>query len=247
MNYYFNGDKAALESLIAQAVRKALNVDSRPAAAPPTPAKVLSPAPILTAVCCSDCLNQPVKDQLKLIEEKQIKIQIEEAEEWDDSVDLIQLISAPQITLFPALSENAIAKMANGIFDEPLSRLLLEAIQQAKPFYAIAPEVSAELRKNSPTLFRLRQSHRQKLEQFGVRWITQNDISKVLLSALPKSTFTIASTPRTSGQKQLITASDIETAARAGKRKLQLPYKSIITPLARDRARDLDVVIELKG
>jgi ethanolamine utilization protein len=247
MNYFFNGDREALETLIAQAVRNALNNEPRPTTAPEVPAKVLSPAPILVAVCCSDCLSQPVKDELKTVEDKQIKIQIEEADEWNDSVNLSQLITTPQVIFFPALSENSIAKIANGIFEEPLSRLLLEAIQHAKPFYVIAPEVSIDLRKNSPTLFRLRQSHRQKLEQFGVRWITQKDISKVLLSSLSKSTFTDISPVHTSAQKKLITATDIENAARDGKHKLQLPYRSIITPLARDRAKELNVVIELKG
>jgi len=247
MNYFFNGDKEALERLITQAVRRALGDEPRPAAAPETAPKVLLSAPILIAVCCSDCLNQSIKDELKIIEEKQIKIHIEEADEWDDSVDLSELITTPQVILFPALSENVIAKAANGIFDEPLSRLLLEAIEQSKPFYAIAPEVNGNLRQNSPTLFRLHQSYRQKLESFGVRWITQKDISKVLLSALPKSTFTNISPVQNIAQKQLITATDIETAVREGKRKIQLPYRSIITPLARDRAKDLGVVIEWKG
>jgi hypothetical protein len=93
----------------------------------------------------------------------------------------------------------------------------------------------------------LRQTHRQKIEQFGVRLIAQKDISKVLLSALPKSTFKDAPPQIHSGNKQLLTANDIEKAAKEGKRKLQVPYRSIITPLAKDRAKDLNIVIELKG
>jgi hypothetical protein len=45
----------------------------------------------------------------------------------------------------------------------------------------------------------------------------------------------------------LLTADDIEKAAKEGSSKIQVPYRSIITPLAKDRAKDLNVVIELKG
>lgn len=247
MDYIFNGTKESLETLIAQAVRKALGGELRQIVAPEVPPKVLSPAPVLVAVCCSDCLNESVQHELNIIAESQIKIQIEEADEWDDSVDLSSLIATPQIILFPALSENIIAKAANGIFDEPLSKLLLEVIRQSKPFYAIAPETDIDLRKNSPVLFRLSQQYRQKLAQFGLRWITQKDISKVLLSALPKSTFKDITTANHNTQKKLLTAPEIEQAARNGQHKLQLPYRCIITPLARDRAKELNVVIKLKG
>lgn len=251
MEYFFDGSSEALEMLISQAVKAALNNDTpKPKEPQIAPEKVLSPTPlasILVAVCCSDCLTDDVKTNLQKIEEKLIKIQIEEADELEESAIISDLITPHQITFFPALSENVIAKAASGIFDEPLSRLLLQAIEQGKPIIAIAPATSPDLRKNSPALFRLRQTHRQKLEQFGVRWITQKDISKVLLSALPKSTFNDAPPQIHSGNKQLLTAEDIEKAAKAGKSKLQLPYRSIITPLARDRARDLNVLIELKG
>ncbi len=253
MDYFFDGTKEALEKLIAQAVQAALSkreivtTDKADAAALSARAPYPSSAPIIVAVCCSDCLTQPIQDELKIIEEKQIKIQIEEADEWDDSVELQHLVSTSQVILFPALSENVIAKMANGIFEEPLSRLLLEAIKQSKPFYTIAPEADIALRKNSPALFRLQQTNRQKLDQFGVRWIERKDIAKVLLSALPKSTFKDIPSKVSRGEKQLITAQDIEKAAKEGQRKLQLPYRSIITPLAKDRAKELNIILELKG
>ena len=251
MNYFFDGSSDALEKLISQAVNSVLNSDApKPKTPKDTSAKVLSPTPlasILVAVCCSDCLTDDIRNELGKIEEQQIKIQIEEADELDESAILSDLIAPHQVTFFPALSENVVAKAASGIFDEPLARLLLQAIEQGKPIIAITPEIGSDLRKNSPALFRLRQTHRQKLEQFGVRLIAQKDISKVLLSALPKSTFKDAPPQIHSGNKQLLTADDIEKAAKEGKSKLQVPYRSIITPLAKDRARDLNVVIELKG
>lgn len=251
MNYFFDGSSEDLEKLISQAVNSALNsVAPKPKTPEINPIKVLSPTPlasILVAVCCSDCLTDDVRNELQKVEEQQIKIQIEEADELDEAVILADLIAPHQLTFFPALSENVIAKAASGIFDEPLARLLLKAIEHGKPIIAIAPEISSGLRKNSPALFRLRQTHRQKIEQFGVRLIEQKDISKVLLSALPKSTFKDAAPQIHSGNKQLLTAQDIEKAAKEGKSKLVVPYRSIITPLAKDRARDLNVSIELKG
>jgi hypothetical protein len=251
MDYFFDGSSDALEKLISQAVNSVLNSNApNPDARKITPAKVLSPAPlasILVAVCCSDCLTEGIQNELRKIEEQRIKIQIEEADELGESAILNDLIALYQLTFFPALSENVIAKAAAGIFDEPLSRLLLQAIEQGKPIIAIAPEISSDLRKNSPALFRLRQTHRQKLEQFGIRWIEQIDIEKVLLSALPKSTFKDVTPPVRAGNKQLLTAQDIEKAAKEGKSKMQVPYRSIITPLAKDRAKDLNIVIELKG
>lgn len=258
MDYFFDGSKEALETLIAQAVSAAL--DSRqpkPEANIPTSqlpeneaSKTSESTPgasLLVAVCCSDCLNEATQKELKQIEQQQIKIQIEEADELDDSVDLTSLITPYPVTFFPALSENSIAKIATGIFDEPLPRLLLEAIEQGKPLFAVAPQACARIKKNSPALFRLRQSHRQKLEQFGIRWIEQKDISKVLLGALPKNTADNTPAPHSNSQKKLITAQDVEQAARQGLQKLQLPYRCIITPLAKDRAKELKVVIELKG
>jgi len=251
MNYFFDGSPDALEQLISQMVNSVLNSGApKPKTPEIIPAKVLSPTPlasILVAVCCSDCLTDDVKNELQKLEEQQIKIQIEEADELEESVILSDLIVPHQLIFFPALSENVIAKAASGIFDEPLAMLLLQAIEQGKPIIAIAPEISADLRKNSPALFRLRQTHRQKIEQFGVRLIAQKDISKVLLSALPKSTFKDAPPQIHSGNKQLLTAQDIEKAAKEGKSKLQFPYRSIITPLAKDLAKDLNIVIELKG
>ena len=251
MDYFFDGSSEALEKVISEAVNAALNSETlKPQPPETTPAKVLSKTPlasILVTVCCSDCLTDFVKSELQKTEEQQIKIQIEEADELDESANLADLIAPHQVTFFPALSENVIAKAASGVFDEPLAKLLLQAIEQDKPIVAIAPEISSNLRTNSPALFRLRQTHRQKLEQFGIRLITQKDISKVLLAALPKSTFKDSSPQIHSGNKQLLTAEDIEKAAKEGKNKLQVPYRSIITPLAKDRAKDLNVVIELKG
>lgn len=223
MNYFFDGSSEELEKIISQAVRVALNSDAPKQKVPEkTPAKVLSSVPlasILVAVCCSDCLTDDVKNELQEVEGQQINIQIEEADELEKSANHHDLIAPHKVTFFPALSENLIAKAASGIFDKPLARLLLQAIKQGKPIIAIAPKVSSNLRTNSPTLFRLRQTHRQKLEQFGVRLITHKDISKVLLSALPKSTFKDVAPQMHSGNKQLLTAEDIEKAAKEGKSK----------------------------
>lgn len=255
MDYFFDGSKEALETLIAQAVRAAIDgrLPSSEVYAPtPQPQKKETAptsatppaASLLVAVCCSDCLNEATQKELDKIEQQQIKIHIEEADELEEAADIKSLIAPYPVTFFPALSENAIAKIANGIFDEPLGRLLLETLKQGKPLFAVAPGNCAEV---SPNLFRLRQSHRQKLEQFGIRWVERKDISKVLLSALPKNTNSNASAAKNNSQKKLITAQDVDEAARQGRQKLQLPYRCIITPLAKDRARELKVVIELKG
>lgn len=251
MDYFFEGSSEALQETISQAVRAALNNDTPKVKTPENiPAKVLSSTPlasVLVAVCCSDCLTDDIKRELQKIEDQQIRIRIAEADELDESTNLRDLIAPHQVTFFPALNENVIAETASGIFDEPLSKILLLAIEGGKPILAIAPEVSSNLRANSPALFRLRQTHRQKLEQFGIRLIAKKDISKVLLSALPKSTFKDIAPQIHSGNKQLVTAEDIEKAAKLGKSKLQFPYRSIITPLAKDRAKDLHIIIELKG
>ena len=251
MDYFFNGSSEALSQIISRAVSAALNDEiPKPKAVENAPEKVLSQTPvasILVAVCCSDCLTDDVESELQKVTQQKIKIQIEEADELDDSTNLRDLISTHQLTFFPALSENVIAKAASGIFDEPLARLLLQSIVDGKPIVAIAPEVCSHLRANSPSLFRLRQSHRQKLEQFGIQFITQKNISEVLLTALPKSTFKDAAPRIHSGNKQLLTAQDVEKAAKEGKTKLQVPYRSIITPLAKDRAKDLNISIDLKG
>lgn len=251
MQYSFNGSREDLEKLISQAVNSLLSSGVTNTQKPDTaPTKVLSPAPlasILVAVCCSECLSDNVKDELRKIQEQQIKIHIEEADEFDETTVLQDLISPHQIAFFPALSENVVAKAATGIFDEPLSRLLLQAIEAGKPIIAIAPEPSEGLRNNSPALFRLRQTHRQKIAQFGIRLITQKDIVKVLLSALPKSTFKNRPQPIHGNNKPLLTAEDVEKAAREGMSKLVIPYRGIVTPLAKDRARDLNITIELKG
>ncbi len=42
----------------------------------------------------------------------------------------------------------------------------------------------------------------------------------------------------------LLTERDVEEAAAAGLRELRLPGETMVTPLARDRARELDVRIE---
>ena|GEM_PF-4614280 len=45
----------------------------------------------------------------------------------------------------------------------------------------------------------------------------------------------------------VIAASDVEYSAASGNRKLQFPAGAIVTPLARDRARELGVTLEETG
>jgi hypothetical protein len=45
------------------------------------------------------------------------------------------------------------------------------------------------------------------------------------------------------GKKQLVTVKEIDEAARSGQR-LQLPPGALITPLARDRARELGIQLD---
>lgn len=236
-------------------------------------------ARVLAAVCCSDCLSDDAKSALQQLEKSGFTLTHVGDDELQKSAPREEKIAAHDVVLLPAVGDDDAAKMAAGIFDEPVTRTALAALASSVPVYLIlhAPYAQA-LRHGSPNLARVLESNRRALQNFGFNVVEAGALSDILrgkfaaktsastrnfsshetrgsgitfganLRGLENMTSAMASTrgvennaAKSGGSRVLITAQDIDRAARSGE-ALDLS-NAIITPLARDRARELDFAL----
>lgn len=125
-------------------------------------------------------------------------------------------------------------------------QLLLGALAAGKPVSLVAGEALDGLqglapgndRGAAPALAREAQRLWRALEGLGVKGLDLNELRR------PLAALEAASSPQGRAFGGLLTERDVEEAAAAGLRELRLTRATLVTPLARDRARALDVRIE---
>lgn len=145
----------------------------------------------------------------------------------------------------PVMSVPFAAKTALGIADSIAIAAVLKALALGKPVFACAHEVDPThegaflfgLARRVPQLSRLMQHYLQTLESYGIQLVPLDDLAAAVSGQL------IANhQPSTINHQplDLVTLADVEHAA-LNDRKVLLAPKAIITPWARERAKELGV------
>jgi hypothetical protein len=150
-----------------------------------------------------------------------------------------------EAVVVPALSTAAAAKIALGIPDTLAISVVLKALAIGKPVFASAHDVDPTnknallygLARRAPQLARLIQNYLQTLEAYGIQLVNVNDLAAIVSGQL-----TIHHPPSTIHHPplDLVTLADVERAA-LNDHKITLAPKAIITPWAKDRAKELGV------
>jgi hypothetical protein len=240
--------QAVIRAIVARVLQEQANPASEQSALA-TP--VVPPVGrVLVAVCCDECLNPEATAALNELKAANFALNQPEESAFKKRAEREQLIEQSDVVLLPAVGDDDAAKMALGIFDEPVSRVALSAIAMGKPLVAAmhAP-YDAALQKNSPVLRRVFEGYRRALQNYGFEIVQYSGLATAVQAHLGLANGNDLAANGAGmrgsnrGRKQLITAQDVDAAARNGK-KLQLPAGAIVTPLARDRARELGLDIE---
>ena len=237
--------QAVVRAIVARVLHEQANPapDRSTLAAPePKPA-----ARVLVAVCCDECLSPEATAALNELKAANFALNQPEESAFKKRAEREQLIEQSDVVLLPAVGDDDAAKMALGIFDEPVARVALSAIASGKPLIAaLNAPYDAALQKNSPTLRRVFEGYRRALQTYGFEIVEYSGLAsavRVYGISGDGSTPALQNTAANGGRKQLITAQDVDAAARNGNR-MKLPAGAIVTPLARDRARELGLNIE---
>ncbi len=127
-------------------------------------------------------------------------------------------------------------------------QLLLGALAAGKPVSLVAAEALDGLQGLAPEGRRQAGASSVLARQAGVLWRSLQGlgVKPLALAELrrPLAALEAATSARDRALGGLLTERDVEEAAAAGLRELRLSRGTMITPLARDRARELDVRIE---
>ena len=228
-----------LTALIEKSVLAIL--EERSVASPPHPLTHSPTQMVLVAVCCGECLRPEVVEQLEALRRAGFLLVEPGAHELKDRATRERLVAKSAVVLMPSVGDDDAAKMALGIFDEPTARVALSALAIGKPLLA-APHSPYEdaLKSRAPLLARLWKSQRVTLESFGFQFVPPGAIAEAVQKlCAPKSD---GKTPSKPGKPAVITAREIEAAARQGG-DWKPPAGAVITPLARDRAKELGVTL----
>jgi hypothetical protein len=231
---------AQLEKLIRDAVLRILQEQgTAPAAKPEKAAKPV--ARLLVGICCGDCLNEGAKAALEALRRAGFELIQPEDSEFKKRAPREKLVAGVDGVLLPSIGDDDAGKMANGIFDEPVARLALSAIATGKPlFAALHSPYAKEIQMRAPQLSKVWEGHKAALESFGFRIAEYAALLDLVRGEYIVTTRPVVTSGEVVKGKALITAREVEAAAKNGA-SLKLPPGAIVTPLARDRAKELNV------
>jgi hypothetical protein len=236
-------EKRQLENLIRATITRLLAERETPNAKLEPKAKPV--ARLLVGICCGDCLSESASAALDALRRAGFELIQPEESEFKKRAAREKLVESVDGVLLPAIGDDDAAKMANGIFDEPVARVALSAIATGKPLLAaLHSPYAKEIKTRAPQLYRVWESHKTTLESFGFVFAEHSALPDLVRQKFAPSV-QAGSTPGLNAAakgKILITASEVETAAKNGA-SLKLPLGAIVTPLARDRAKELNVKI----
>lgn len=232
-----------LENLVRTVVTRVLREQSvssaRRLAAPSPPPR----AKLLVAVCCRECLGEAARTALRELERAGFELREREAGDLEKCALRDEWVAGHDGVLLPALGDDDLGKMAVGIFDTPVLRTALAALAGGKPVFGVEySRYAAGIKTRLPQLHRWWENHRRAVEGLGLRFAEYSSLGETIGTA-----FAFPATPvvrpvesvRSTG-RVLITAQDVEDAARLGA-SLRLGANALVTPLARDRAKELNV------
>lgn len=159
------------------------------------------------------------------------------------------------IVLVPVLTQNTAAKLAHTLADTMVCTLIMQALMLGKHVIAAAnaadPQDGWRIEKNmgqsSPALCEALTNNLKKIAAFGIELIPVNQLAvsaKKLLS-IEQNTMSsdVSAVSANNVKKQVLDAATVRGVAQIGMKTLRVAQGTIITPLARDVARECHVDI----
>lgn len=202
-------------------------------------------ARLLVAICCGECLSESANAAMEELRRAGFELIQPDESEFKKRDAREKLVASVDGVFLPSIGDDDAAKMANGIFDEPVARVALAAIATGKPLLAaLHSPYTKDIKIRAPQLSHVWEGHKTTLESFGfifAEYSALPDLArrKFVCGAQAGSTPNVGAAAK---GKILITARDVEAASKNGA-SLKLPLGAIVTPLARDRAKELNVKI----
>lgn len=239
-----------LEAIIRAVVVRVLTEKQNSLSATPSIPPV---AKLLVGVCCGECVNDNAQLALEDLRRAGVALNQPDETAFKKKLDREKLVAEHDGVLLPSLGDDDAAKMAMGIFDESVARLALTALASDKPVWAaIHSPYETAIKKRAPQLHRVWEGHRRLLESYGIQVVDYSQLTVTVQNALTPSLRATrrpeGTRPQTGegpgvrGKRVLISVKEVEAAAQNGA-ALRLPAGAIVTPLARDRAKELNVKI----
>lgn len=153
---------------------------------------------------------------------------------WDELVHSVEAV------VLPVLRLEVLSRVANLLSDVPASAAAVTGIMQGVPVLAGALEVD-NLKRSSGRLpgpfLSLFHQHLRTVEGMGVQVLEDQALVRRLGAK-------VAAPASAAGKgRDVITVSDLEAAARAGQKVLQVVPGTIVTPLARDMAAQMGIEV----
>ncbi|KAB3531654.1 hypothetical protein F8154_12755 [Alkaliphilus pronyensis] len=194
----------------------------------------------------------------KIYNVKEISRLLMPKEVYTEDLDLVkeEFIEAIDGILVPLATQNTAFKLASGIQDQLIPRLLWQALWQEKPIWMNLKDLMQYKGKKTNNLFlqeKIREVIKQ-LEGMGVKEFKTPLIAEALLSEVEDRTSNIKSLKKVEkidlGKedvkldkgRRVITEKDV-LAANTSNGEMIIPLGSIVTPLATDTAKAIGVKI----
>ncbi|MBC9783846.1 flavoprotein [Heliobacterium chlorum] len=164
-----------------------------------------------------------------------------------------KLLRQADLVMVPVLTQNTMAKLAHTLSDTLPTTLVFQALMLGKPVIAAQNaadpkdcwRTGAAMDKAPIVLVRAFQENLQRVRDYGVQLV---DVNRLATEAgqmldLQLSSDSDRAPAKTAVKKGLVTAEMIRSVALNGGRTFNASTNDVITPLARDIARDFGVEI----
>lgn len=160
-----------------------------------------------------------------------------------------KLLRESDLVLVPVLTQNTAAKLAYTLSDTLPSTLIMQALMLGKPVLAAMnaadPQdgwrIKGNMGKGSPTFSEALRQNLKKIEGFGIELVKVEGLAAGGQKMLQQLVKEAPQAP--AGKKGLMDAEGIKAAAGNGQSSITIPKGMIITPLARDVAREYGITI----
>ena len=161
-------------------------------------------------------------------------------------------LRSADIVLVPVLTQNTAAKLAHTFSDTMVSTVILQALMLGKPVIAAKnaadPKDNWRVQKNmantNPALKEALEENLKKLEAYGIELVSAEGLAVavkniLIKEALPK----LPCIQEKNSKRHVLDADTVRQAAKNGAKMIQVKSGTVITPLARDIARENSIDI----
>lgn len=154
--------------------------------------------------------------------------------------DLYDAVDASEFLLFPNLSQNTAAKTVCGVRDSIGSEIMGYALQRGKNILACRSCICPGEKRDAYSLFL--KTMLENLEKLGVRLYTRGKLEDVICNPKIKT----SEKETMGGACSLVTASMVREANGRGLSRMDVNKGCIMTPLAKDEAKKLNIELHVR-